>query len=258
MTKIEKITTNDNKHVKFTNKAPIKIKKLIIPSVRDGPKTAAHKETIDKTLRELYYEDGITYTHAGEIAGCSPEYASLQFKKIGDEIARNKPIDEDWIAKNDRVRDRALEGLSRQIKDSDQEIIKYQKRTKEMQEIQDLILADTKQQLDDTPIGILIKKAKLEIDNKTLLSIYNMLGSSLNMHKNYGYYVETIINNKREELTFHAQLQQQYDTIEILPPAKEVLNAEIERRIAEKNNIKPVEPLQIVDTEQRIRNEQEA
>jgi len=202
---------------------------------KSGAKSDSTKRSINKTLKELYYEDGITYTHAAEIAGCSKLYASIAFKQLGNEIAKYREKDEDWIDKNDRVRDRALEGLSRKIKHSDEEIEWYRTRIREQKAIQLAILPNAAEQLEDTPLAGIISK----IDVKVMLEIYKLIGISLNMYKDYGYYIEQIINNKRAEIILHAQLQQQYDTIEILPPAREVLNAEIERRIAAKNNLMP-------------------
>lgn len=225
---------NITKVLKSNNINNKKLLKLV--PVKSGPKSTAKIIDINKKLKELYLQDGITYGHAGEIADCSPEYASLMFKKFGDEIAQHKEPDEDWLSKNDRVRDRALEGLSRKIKSSDDTIDDYNTRIRESKQVHLAILPNAASQLEKTALGGIITR----LDVKKMLEIYNLVGSALNMHKNYGYYVETIINNKREEITFHAQLQQQYDTIEILPPAKEVLNAMIERRIAEKNNIKPL------------------
>jgi len=202
---------------------------------KSGAKSDSTKRITNKILKELYYEDGITYTHAAEIAGCSKLYASIEFKKLGSEIAQYREKDEDWIDKNDRVRDRALEGLSRKIRYSDEVIGGYRTRIREQKAIQLAILPNAAEALADTALAGIISK----IDVKVMLQIYNLIGSSLNMHKDYGYYIEQIINNKRAEIVLHAQLQQQYDTIEILPPAKEVLNAEIEKRIAIKNNLMP-------------------
>lgn len=209
------------------------VKKLVSKS---GPKSDVKKEDLDKTLKELYYEDGITYSHAAELAGCSPLYSSIAFKKFGNEIAEYREKDEDWIAKNDRVRDRALEGLSRKIKNSDEEIERYRTRIREQKAIQLAILPNAAEKLENTALARIITK----LDVKKMLEIYNLVGSTLDMYRNYGYYTETIINNLRAEIILHVQLQQQYDTIEILPPAKEVINAEIERRIvAAKNNLLP-------------------
>jgi len=223
--------------------------------VKSGPKSNARKENIDKTLKDLYYEDGITYSHAAEIAGCSPLYASLAFKQFGNEIAEHREKDEDWIDKNDRVRDRALEGLSRKINNSDNEIEKYQRRITEQKAIQLTILPNAAEKL--TEKGGALAGIISDLNVKKMLRIYKLINSSLDMHRNYGYYVETIINNLRAEITLHAQLQQQYDTIEILPPAKEVLNAEIERRIAAKNNLliqQPLLPVSVSDNLKEIGN----
>ena len=109
--------------------------------------------------------------------------------------------------------------------------------------VEDIIDEETRKELKSiTELeGGVLGELIPQLDVKQMLEIYTMVGNALNMHKNYGYYVETIISNRREEIGFHAQLQQQFDTIEILPPAKEVLNSMIERRISERNILKPIE-----------------
>ncbi len=200
-------------------------------------RTPETRKQIDNKLLELFNEGGITHGHAGELARCSRQYASEKFKKFGDEIQASQPVYESWVMKNDRVRDRALEGLSRNVKNCDDTIQELKKRLKEAQSVQTEIFPETANKVQDTELGEALK----HITAKTLFAIYKFLSTDMNMWKNYGYYVETISNNLRAETILKAEFQQQFDTIEILPPATEILDREIEKRIAEKQNLKAID-----------------
>lgn len=214
---------------------------------KSGPKGAKKKE-IDDKLRELYLRGGITYTHAAQISNCSNEYASLAFKKFGVEIAENKEPDEDWYDKNDRVRDRALEGLSRQIKKSDENLSIMNQRLKNSKEIQVNILPNACEKIiGETSLREFVDSLK----PKEFFALYGMMGGDLNMWKNYGYLVETINNNIRAETILQMELQQQYDSIEILPPPSEVLDATIEKRIAEKQGLTQPTPEQQIQEQKK-------
>lgn len=201
--------------------------KTKLKKAKPGPKSPANKKKVNEQLRALYREDGITVTHAAEIAECSVDYTSKKFIEFGDEIAKNQPEDQDWFSKNDRVRYRALEGLSLKIHNSDQMIENILNRIKEMKEIQDSILPQTTDDVKEWLIEIDPDK----FDHKGLLLLYAKIGNDLNLHKNYGYLIETIYKELREEKELHARLQAQYDTIEITPPPLEVLNSMIAKRI---------------------------
>ena len=59
-----------------------------------------------------------------------------------------------------------------------------------------------------------------------------------------------LIKNKREEITLHAQLQQQFDTIEILPPAKDLYVVFSEfLKLKRKPKMKTLKPTKIKDYE---------
>lgn len=214
--------------------------------VKSGPKPKSEQQAIDKKLKEFYFQDGITYTHAAELAGCSDKYASLQFKKFGDDIDKNKEPDDTWIDKNDRVRTRALQGLSKQINQSSEAITRLTQEHKKEKQVKDAIIPNLAQKIEDSEIGAVILEA---IKDKTIkwahvMQLQSILNNDLNLYKNFGYYVTTLEEKIRGERTFQAELQQQYDTIEILPPPSEILDAELERRIAEKQNLKPAVPEQ--------------
>ncbi len=193
---------------------------------------------INAKLKKLYYEGGITYSQAAEMAGCERHYASKQFKIFGDEIFQHQIKDEDWISKNDRVRDRALEGLTQNVRKCDDALETLEKRLKKTTEIQHVVLPDTVAKLQQTKLGEAIEHLK----TSDVFAIYKIINTDINLWKNFGYLIEMISSNLKAERTLKAELQQQYDTIEILPPPSEVLDRVIERRIADKLKLTPALP----------------
>lgn len=198
----------------------------------------AKMNDINKKLEQLYFEGGITYTQAGQLADCSRQHASLMFKKFGDEIAQYQVKDEDWISKNDRVRDRALEGLSNNVTQCDDALETLEKRLKKTTEIQQAVLPDTVAKLQQTKLGEAIEHLKMS----DVFAVYKIINTDINLWKNFGYLVEMISSNLKAERTLKAELQQQYDFIEILPPPSEILDRVIEKRIAEKLKLAPALP----------------
>jgi hypothetical protein len=210
---------------------------------KNHPKDKTNRRKIDAKLLDLFNESGITFSHAAEIAGCSRQYASEQFKKFGDEIEKQQNKFGSWVEKNDAVRIRALEGLSRQVNDSDQRIQDLKDRLEKSKSVQASMEPEMIEKIKDGPLG----KALQGIDFNDVIALVNYISNNLNLWKNMGYYVETISNNLRSEITLKAELQQQYDVIEIMPPASEILDREIERRIAEKQHLQPVDQQQIIE-----------
>lgn len=201
-----------------------------------GPKPK--NGNVDEILLHLFNEDGITYGHAAEIAKCSNEYASKKFYEFGDKIEKNKLIYESWVDKNDKVRDRSLEGISRNVVQCDSTILEIKKRLEKAQEMQAAIIPKIIDRVENSDVGAVLKN----VDFDVILGIVKAVSSDLNLWKNFGYYAETISNNLRAEIVLKAELQQQFDAIEIMPPASEILDREIERRIAEKQNLQQVTP----------------
>lgn len=198
------------------------------------PKELDGSSECDKKLLELFNKGGITFSHAAELAGVTRQYASEKFKVFGNEIQEQNALKgETWIETNTRVRDRSLEALSRQINDADEKISDTEKRLRVAKDTMDEILPETANKLAESELGMALEN----IDRKTIFAIFKLISNDLNMWKNYGYYVEQINSNLRAERTFKAELQMQYDTITIMPPAEEIINAEIEKRIAERNNL---------------------
>ncbi len=216
----------------MTDKKPLK------DHIKSGPKPNAKKVAIEKKLKELYYQDGITNRKAGEIAGCSAEEAGKQFKIIGAEVADHQVKDEDWITKNDRVRERSLEGLSEQIYHCDLVLKRLNDDRKKVKQMHENILPDLTQKVQDTELGEMLEKC----DAKTVLYLQKVLNRDLDLYKNYGYYLLTFDEKIQTREVLKAELQQQYDTIETLPPPSEVLDRVVERKIAQKLKLAPALP----------------
>lgn len=205
--------------------------------VKRGRKTKKDTVELDKKLRELYDEDGITPWRASIISKCGYKYAIAKFTAFGTDAMEAEK--EDWLERNERVRQRALEGLSIKIKKQGGVLKRLEDQLTKAKKLQDDILFKTGEKLADTRLGEVIET----FDYKTIMQVTKILVNDLNLEKNYGYYVATIEDKIKMEEVFVSELTQQYDAIEILPPPKTILEAELERRIAEKQNIKPAIPV---------------
>ena len=69
------------------------------------------------------------------------------------------------------------------------------------------------------------------------VAISKQITDNLDMYRRYGFLVEKIDRQIRSERVFNAELIQQYDGIEITPPLSAVLDAQIEKVIAERNDL---------------------
>jgi len=200
-----------------------------------GPKSPNIKKEQDKKLREQFLKDGVTPWQAAIIAGCSYPYACAKFRDFGAELVENE--DQDWLERNEQARKRALEGLSKDIILTETRITRTTKQLKAAKEVHDSIMGNMIEKAEETEFYNEIQNIIGELDQKKILQIYKMLDSSINMQKNYGYYIVTLESKVQEFETFKAELKAQYDTIEILPSPKAIFEAEMEKRIAERNAI---------------------
>jgi archaellum component FlaC len=203
--------------------------------VKPGPKSAAKRKEIDKKLKELYFKGGITYTQAAIDADCGAEYASLQFKKFAEQITEYE--DTDWLENEANERTRALEGISKMIQEREETLERHEKRLKKMLEIHNAILPNLVQKVEDSKVGRVL--ANMDMDD--VLEVYKIISKDLDMYKNYGYHIDGIESTIRQESIFKAELQMEYSAIKMKPPIKERMIAELEKRIAEKNNLQPKE-----------------
>lgn len=189
----------------------------------------------DSQLRKLFDRDGITPWAASLEVKCGYEYAVKKFKEFGQTLTDAE--DENWIERQDKVRKRALEGIALRLKESNKQIEDITKRRDKMIDVQESILPKLIDTVQETEMGELVEQIIGRMDFKVCMGIYKKLGDNVNMYKNYAYLVEQIQKQLQSERTFEAELQQQYDGLEIMPPPSAVLEAEIEKSIAQKNEM---------------------
>lgn len=202
---------------------------------KTGRKTTKVKIEQDIKLRELFDKDGMTPWFASNQVNCGYEYAVRKFKEFGQTLTDAE--EENWIERQDKVRKRALEGWSIQIKDAEIIIETVQKRLEKTRDIQESLMDTVVEDVEKTELGEIIVDALGRIDGKVALAIFRQLSNNLMMYNNFGVLVERIQRQLQGERTFMAEIQQQYDGIEILPPPSAVLEAEIEKHIALKNEL---------------------
>jgi len=202
---------------------------------KTGRKDSKAKVAQDIKLRQLYSRDGITPWAASNEVNCGYEYAVKKFKEFGQELTEAE--DENWIERQDKVRKRALEGLTIQIKYADNQIKGIENRLKKSVDMQGMLLDSLINNVEDSELGDILKETLGRVDAKVAMAIYKQLANDINMWKNYGYLVETTQATLNREIIFKAELQMQYDGIEIMPPPSAVLEAEIEKSIAAKNEL---------------------
>jgi len=202
-------------------------------NAKTGRKDSKAKIEQDIRLRQLFNQDGITPWSASQEVKCGYEYAVRKFKEFGQELVDAE--DENWIERQDKVRKRSLEGLAIQIKDAEKIVEGVSDRLVKTRDVQESLMDKLVEDVEDSELGIIIQDAVGKIDSKIVFAIFTQLTNNLIMYNNFGQLVEKIQRQLQGERTFKAELQMQYDGIEILPPPSAVLEAEIEKAIATKN-----------------------
>lgn len=202
---------------------------------KTGRKTVKVKIEQDIKLRKLFDRDGMTPWFASNQVNCGYEYAVKKFKEFGQILSDAE--EETWIERNTKVRKRALEGLSIQIKDAEKMVETVQKRLEKTRDVQESLMDTVVEDVEKTELGEIIVDALGRIDSKVALAIFRQLSNNLIMYNNFGVLVERIQRQLQGERTFKAELQMQYDGIEILPPPEAVLDREIEKAIAAKQDL---------------------
>lgn len=200
-----------------------------------GRKSTKVKIEQDLALRKLFDKDGMTPWFASNKVNCGYEYAVQKFKEFGQLLTDAE--DEDWIERQDKVRKRSLEGLTVQIKDSEKIVETVQKRLEKTRDVQESLMDKLVEDVEKSELGSVIQDSIGRIDGKIVFAIYTKLSNDLMMYHNFGTLVERIQRQLQGERTFKAELQMQYDGIEILPPPSAVLDAQIEKAIAKKQEL---------------------
>ena len=153
-----------------------------------------------KELDDLFFTDGITAYKASRLVGVDYKTAKKYFADWSKRLIA-EDAHETWVDRNTRVRVRAIEGLANTIYEIRMLRNRFSKR-----------LEKTLSKIES-----LEKSSKKSTNNEI-----EKLESKLVIY-------ERIV---RKNIGLEAELQQQFDTIQILPPPNEVLEAEIEKHIA--------------------------
>jgi len=226
--------------------SPQKRKEALPPSEKylekktllDNHQDPKEKVELNKKLRDCFMEDGMTANMAATKCGCSYRYAVWYFKRLGMIITEEE--EHDWIERNDIVRKRALEGISTRIEDLKPRIKVAREAVDEAREMQKKLLEKTLSKAKKSHLQIFFQELAQDEEQEIFFEIINFLAGYLKEYANLGYLFNQQMLTEKALLVFSAELQQQYDSIEILPPPSEVLEAELEKRIAAKQNLYPV------------------
>lgn len=212
-----------------------------------GPKPLALAEKLDNRLRELYVSSGVTITHAAEIVSkefgqdCSDDYVGRMFNAFAKEIDMQKElVGQSWLERIDAARDRALEGYSRTIQDSKQRLVKLEDEVAKIKALRDAMTDEAFEAVKESKLGQQIISIIGSIEPKDLFTIITLLRDKLGLNATYTQLVLYALREVRAERTFIAEQQQQFDGLEMMPPLQQVLNLEIEKYIAAKQNLYPV------------------
>ena len=125
------------RHLKQNADDPIKLPTVTMikpETVDDNPRGEKIDPQKQLELKDMFLMDGITYTQAAILVGCSPRTAKNWFLKWAEELVED-PGYEPWVKRQARVRARTLEGITKQI-------IKVNDHMTEIQQIYDGIIKD--------------------------------------------------------------------------------------------------------------------
>ncbi len=159
-----------------------------------------------RELEELFYMDGITAWHAHKLTGVSYRAVKKYFLEWGEKLVTDEQY-ESWIEKQKRVRARALEGLTQQI-------VNVQTRLSTLQNQYSQITQDIHE------IG--------QGRNKRIITKHRHV-SNIDPQLQYG-----IDDQLRKNTILLEDLKAQAFAIQMMPPAEAIIEQEMEKAIAAK------------------------
>lgn len=159
-----------------------------------------------RELEELFYMDGITAWHAHKLTGVSYRAVKKYFLDWGEKLVTDEQY-ESWIEKQKRVRARALEGLTQQI-------VNVQTRLSTLQNQYSQITQDIQE------IG--------QGRNKRIITKHRHV-SNIDPQLQYG-----IDDQLRKNTILLEDLKAQAFAIQMMPPAEAIIEQEMEKAIAAK------------------------
>lgn len=155
------------------------------------------------SLKELFLMGGITPTQAGLFAGVNFLTVKAYFREWAEEII-NEPEHLTWAEREAHARVRALESVTKQIIKVNETIAWFEKI------LENLLVKKNK------------KTKQFELKEK-VMDIQNILYRIVNIEK------IVRLNN-----IYHSELQMQYASIDMMPPVAAILEKELEKWIAAK------------------------
>jgi len=182
--------------------------------IKIRPKPPVHKLSKNKLLQleEHFFMNGITAYKASKLVGVDYKTANSYFNEWAKKLTTDEKY-ETWVDKNTRVKARALEGLANKIFD----VRKIQKRfSQRLEKIMNKIEFMEKRSKNTREL----EKLESKVESYERIVRYNTI--------------------------LESELQQQYNSLEIIPPPKVVLEAEIEKFL------RPTQEKKFLNTEEKI------
>jgi hypothetical protein len=195
-------------------KDPTSRKLLVLK--KTGRKTPKESKEMQEVLRELFLEDGMTAYQAAQITGNHFRTVQNYFDEWADEIIKVSGH-ETWIAREKRVRARALEGISKKLTSVRTRLAKLYSILDELIEVRSLVT-----------------KHEKALDRK-LQAVVNTLDDD--KFDKLNSEIERYERIVRLNDILASELQIQFDSIEMMPPSEAILDRELEKLIAEKQGI---------------------
>ena len=128
----------------MTKKKPSPTRKTSITLSKTGRKKPNENKEMIETLKELFLMDGMTAYQASQITPYNFRTVQVYFDEWADEIIKVSGH-EIWIAREKRVRARALEGISKKLTSVRTRLAKLYSILDELIEVRSLVTKHEKQ-----------------------------------------------------------------------------------------------------------------
>ena len=205
---------------------------------KTGRKPDNLKEEQITKLRELFFKNEDTARSASEKVGCGYDFASLQFHLIARELQNKNGLT--WIEQADDTRVQAIEGFNYKIEEAENRIIEVKKVYDEVSQVHFELKPRMIKKLNDSEVGK--KLGHLEPEEFSQLIMF--LRDYLKQYVDMGFLRESWNKELRNERIYKTELQMQFDDLKLTVPPSIVLDALMEKAIAEKMNMVPALPVQ--------------
>lgn len=203
-------------------------------SSKTGKKSQAHGEKLLVGFMAIYRDGGTSIIDAANKMKTSYDTARQYYLKCADIIAEaNHVKNETWLDKRSRVINRAMEGITQRKNDTvfskirlgsllALEYGKYRKLSKRG-EILNTQIKELEKQIEVTEDKIELKE--LFKERTELMKMHFMEGQTFTATVSQITYIEKQFNEIQQSIL---ALQEKYDILDAMPPAVQILQAELE------------------------------